>query len=209
MSFRACRGISVLEGHAPSWPPTGNGRDGARPSNRTPTIRLTPRFPRRSLNLTRQTCMSWFTEDVKHPELWGLAKTCLSCGWSVSPDGPWRRIDAMFPPKRCPKCSGRLTLARKNCPACGASLPGVRLPTSVRRALWGGYTCKQCGCEIDKWGRRIAVQYPTFHRNNPFAGAVSTNAVRFFLRSNSLNCSTVSLPSPTLTSAPTIERTIL
>ena len=99
--------------------------------------------------------MKWLTENVKRPELWGWAKTCPDCGWSVSPDGPWRRIDVMFPPRKCPHCSGRLAIARKSCPECRASLPQVRLPTSLRQALWGGYTCNKCGCEIDKWGRKI------------------------------------------------------
>jgi hypothetical protein len=40
-----------------------------------------------------------------------------------------------------------------NCPACGAPMPRVRRPKSLRRALWGGGTCGKCGCEMDKWGR--------------------------------------------------------
>jgi hypothetical protein len=39
------------------------------------------------------------------------------------------------------------------CPACDTSQPFIRKPTSVRQALFGGYTCKACGCEIDKYGR--------------------------------------------------------
>lgn len=44
------------------------------------------------------------------------------------------------------------------CPACGSELPRVRKPASLRQALWGGYTCKVCGTEIDKWGRVVAGQ---------------------------------------------------
>jgi len=39
------------------------------------------------------------------------------------------------------------------CPACGSPMPQVRQPKSIRQALWGGFTCGKCGCEMDKWGR--------------------------------------------------------
>jgi hypothetical protein len=40
-----------------------------------------------------------------------------------------------------------------NCPACGCPVPQVRQPKSIRQALWGGWRCEKCGCEMDKWGR--------------------------------------------------------
>lgn len=45
----------------------------------------------------------------------------------------------------------------KVCPDCKRSLPRgqVRVPKSVRQALWGGSTCMNCGCEVDKWGNKI------------------------------------------------------
>ena len=42
-----------------------------------------------------------------------------------------------------------------DCPVCGSATPQVRQPKSLRQALWGGGTCGKCGCEMDKWGRRI------------------------------------------------------
>lgn len=39
------------------------------------------------------------------------------------------------------------------CPKCGAALPAVRVPTALKQALWGGWTCQQCKAELDKWGR--------------------------------------------------------
>jgi len=42
------------------------------------------------------------------------------------------------------------------CPECGAVCPRVRWPTSWRQALWGGWTCKHCGCEMDKYGKKMA-----------------------------------------------------
>jgi hypothetical protein len=48
-----------------------------------------------------------------------------------------------------------INLARVKCPRFGAKMPIMRFPTSQRQALWGGGTCRQCGCEVDKWGREI------------------------------------------------------
>lgn len=42
------------------------------------------------------------------------------------------------------------------CPNCGAQMPLVRVPASGRQSMWGGATCPKCGCEMDKWGRRLA-----------------------------------------------------
>jgi hypothetical protein len=46
-----------------------------------------------------------------------------------------------------------INLEPVNCPACGSPMPQVRQPKSLRQALWGGGTCGNCGCEMDKWGR--------------------------------------------------------
>jgi hypothetical protein len=43
------------------------------------------------------------------------------------------------------------------CPRCGARLPTIRKPASTQEMLWGGWTCTQCGCKIDKYGREIAA----------------------------------------------------
>ncbi len=45
------------------------------------------------------------------------------------------------------------TLADVCCPNCGYQLPKVRTPESLKQALWGGWTCKQCGAEVNKWGK--------------------------------------------------------
>jgi hypothetical protein len=42
-----------------------------------------------------------------------------------------------------------------SCPKCGTKFGRVRFPRTLRQALWGGNTCANCGCEIDKWGREI------------------------------------------------------
>jgi transposase len=43
----------------------------------------------------------------------------------------------------------------RSCPKCGAQLPRVRKPTSIKQLLWGGWKCPACGCEIDRLGRQI------------------------------------------------------
>jgi len=37
------------------------------------------------------------------------------------------------------------------CPSCQVPLPMVRRPQNLSQALWGGWTCKNCGNEFDKW----------------------------------------------------------
>jgi hypothetical protein len=44
---------------------------------------------------------------------------------------------------------------RKTCPHCAAELPAYRRPTSLQQALWGGWTCPNCGCDIDRRGQPI------------------------------------------------------
>jgi hypothetical protein len=47
--------------------------------------------------------------------------------------------------------------SRRGCPRCGTMMPGVRRPVSVQQALWGGWTCQSCGCEMDRQGREISA----------------------------------------------------
>jgi hypothetical protein len=46
-----------------------------------------------------------------------------------------------------------LGILRGPCPRCGTPLPAIRKPTSVEETIWGGWTCKKCGCKVDKYGR--------------------------------------------------------
>jgi hypothetical protein len=43
----------------------------------------------------------------------------------------------------------------KKCPECGEPAPKVRTPANRRQALWGGWTCPECGTEMDRRGRRV------------------------------------------------------
>jgi hypothetical protein len=44
------------------------------------------------------------------------------------------------------------------CLSCGAIPPRLRIPKNWRQFAWGGWTCPQCGLELDKWGRPVADQ---------------------------------------------------
>jgi len=39
------------------------------------------------------------------------------------------------------------------CPTCGLAAPATRKPKNTSEALWGGFTCEQCGAEVNKWGK--------------------------------------------------------
>jgi hypothetical protein len=43
------------------------------------------------------------------------------------------------------------------CPGCHTPQPFWRKPTSLKQALWGGYSCPNCHRELDKWGREISA----------------------------------------------------
>ena len=45
-------------------------------------------------------------------------------------------------------------LGRKlHCPRCNTGLPAVRRPASFKQAMFGGWTCAQCGARLDARGR--------------------------------------------------------
>ena len=48
-----------------------------------------------------------------------------------------------------------LTQKPKHCPKCNTLLPKVRKPKNIRQALWGGGTCPNCGCEVNRKGIEI------------------------------------------------------
>lgn len=47
---------------------------------------------------------------------------------------------------------------RAVCKKCGEPAPVVRAPKSLNQALWGGWTCAECGFELDKWGEPVPDQ---------------------------------------------------
>lgn len=60
-----------------------------------------------------------------------------------------------------------------SCPRCKASLPSLREPGSVRQAMWGGWTCPNCGAGVDKWGREVVpIAPPTVVKTEGEMGAI-------------------------------------
>lgn len=45
------------------------------------------------------------------------------------------------------------SLRAVSCAMCINVMPVFRRPTSLRQALFGGWTCKSCGTEMDRSGR--------------------------------------------------------
>ena len=43
----------------------------------------------------------------------------------------------------------------KPCAECGAPAPKIRKPANRRQRLRGGWTCPECGCEMDRRGRKV------------------------------------------------------
>lgn len=41
------------------------------------------------------------------------------------------------------------------CPTCGTQQPAYRNPTSFRQLIRGGWTCANCGTEMDRHGKAI------------------------------------------------------
>jgi hypothetical protein len=48
------------------------------------------------------------------------------------------------------------TVTQIECPGCHRLHGQIRTPRNVRQMLWGGFTCSQCGVEVDKWNRPIS-----------------------------------------------------
>jgi uncharacterized protein (DUF983 family) len=51
------------------------------------------------------------------------------------------------------KC--KITFKKVKCPNCDNSINYFRIPKNFKQFLWGGYTCENCGTEIDKYGKII------------------------------------------------------
>ena len=47
-----------------------------------------------------------------------------------------------------------------NCPRCNQLMPVIRIPANRRQLLWGGWTCPNCGCEMDKYGKSVESSSP-------------------------------------------------
>ena len=48
-----------------------------------------------------------------------------------------------------------INLEKVHCPDCGARMPALRVPEDWHQLMWGGWTCPECGCRMDKWGKAL------------------------------------------------------
>ena len=44
------------------------------------------------------------------------------------------------------------------CRKCDTPAPVVRVPQNLDQTFWGGWTCAECGYELDKWGEPVEKQ---------------------------------------------------
>jgi hypothetical protein len=51
-----------------------------------------------------------------------------------------------------------ICLRKAQCLKCGEPAPVVRMPANWNQTLWGGWTCSQCGFELDKFGNPVEEQ---------------------------------------------------
>ena len=51
-----------------------------------------------------------------------------------------------------------INLRPAECAKCGEPRPLVRKPANFRQAMWGGWSCRYCGYEVDKWGCPVTDQ---------------------------------------------------
>jgi len=47
-----------------------------------------------------------------------------------------------------------INLQDVHCPDCRELQPKIRKPKGLYEILWGGNTCKKCGCKMDKFGKK-------------------------------------------------------
>ena len=50
---------------------------------------------------------------------------------------------------------GRANFAKVKCPSCATQQPFWRWPATFRQLMWGGWTCTNCGTEMDRHGKAI------------------------------------------------------
>jgi hypothetical protein len=51
-----------------------------------------------------------------------------------------------------------INLGPARCTECAAPAPGFRKPANFKQMLLGGWTCAECGSELDKYGRPVEPQ---------------------------------------------------
>jgi len=48
-----------------------------------------------------------------------------------------------------------INLKEVHCPNCDEKMPALRIPKDIHQLMWGGWTCPNCGCKMDKFGNKV------------------------------------------------------
>jgi transcription elongation factor Elf1 len=51
----------------------------------------------------------------------------------------------------------QLNLDKVFCPKCNEQMPSLRISKDIHQLMWGGWTCPNCGCKMDKFGEEIKI----------------------------------------------------
>jgi hypothetical protein len=105
----------------------------------------------------------WLHDRVDQQQLvWLRSKlpSRWSMFWLVAAHGGWHDVSIAFTAFAFDllwqrKDKWGLNLEAVVCPFCGTPLRQIRLPRTMRQALWGGWTCARCGNEVDKHGHPV------------------------------------------------------
>jgi hypothetical protein len=46
-----------------------------------------------------------------------------------------------------------ISIGRTRCSECDTPKPVICFPKSLHELIWRGWTCRNCGCRLDKWGQ--------------------------------------------------------
>jgi len=48
-----------------------------------------------------------------------------------------------------------INLDEVKCPECGSKQPALRIPKNLEQLIFGGWSCENCSCKMDKHGNKI------------------------------------------------------
>ncbi len=51
-----------------------------------------------------------------------------------------------------------INLDEVKCPECGSKQPALRIPKNVEQLVFGGWSCENCSCKMDKHGNKIVEE---------------------------------------------------
>jgi hypothetical protein len=77
-----------------------------------------------------------------------IVAPAMAIGWQVY---------RFFRRENAAQSQSGINVNRVSCPKCSTPMPRMRRPRNMTQFLWGGGTCQNCGCEMDKWGHPVST----------------------------------------------------